>query len=817
MRNLLARLFGTKGRHEADVAIRDEALLLAHDWVLARGGQLIARSADFFEGLLPDGTSAGYTCTPNRLRQQPDLTLLMPNTPGFSTLQQDIAEQAASLVLRLTTAPATAITLARSAFASPHGTCRMCVSSAQLSNEHEPASEICAECPLRQGRLVLAGADVVRDVRIESERARVALEYTFRVSVASACGRRDELIRVAIDGDTGERLAPVDETLFHDAQSEHVMDKSHDPREFIDQAEALLQPAVQAVGRLAHAQALQNYQRQQDDLTATFERLLIEVPEAGQRVLNAREQALERLAETHAIEVDTRLVAAVSIQTPVVETHVQWRDGASLRAVVDPCRKTVVPLCTACEAVWRVGVRCTEGHITCLSCQQQCVHCGRRRCSLCVSPDFAPCVMCGGYICSTCARATARGRHQIHFPAPAVAANPEIEAASRTVSADSLIDERVGSTANDLCMDDLDAMSPTTWRACVTWLLAEMGYTVERELDQGSSELTFVCQVHNPAGSGGYDRRPDNAAEGSRRVAIGHRPTRDADTNLTSEMLARMRKLADLIPGTRPLLITTARDSSRKSDGENTPAGIAMIDVFDRSRLASWLGKHPTALRRVRERAAGAVDERAAAAVRLRTVVVDALPNIAIQISLAREDLPGGETPERSEQSEQSEGAGTLDNQITVARQALLALESLIEQWEATFTSRATREGAQDLTASTGDFEELSLRAEHLVAVLEAASGAITLTAAGTSSPDRQAWLEAVFDELVATCQSLATRCKALDPLAWRSFDAVRDPELARESVEHLATARRAAARARKLHDEIAAGRQNRSMRSRAV
>ena len=139
---------------------------------------------------------------------------------------------------------------------------------------------------------------------------------------------------------------------------------------------------------------------------------------------------------------------------------------------------------------------------------------------------------------------------------------------------------------------------------------------------------------------------------------------------------------------------------------------------------------------------------------------------------------------------------------LTKKWQALAALETLVEEWEAAFATTVTRTGTQDITVSPADLENIDARARHLVEVLRQGCeqvGAIRPNLSRTYGE----WHQATVEELQRQCAALSLRCESLQPAAWRVFEAVRDRETAARGIAELAASGRAAARARRLREEL--------------
>jgi hypothetical protein len=137
-------------------------------------------------------------------------------------------------------------------------------------------------------------------------------------------------------------------------------------------------------------------------------------------------------------------------------------------------------------------------------------------------------------------------------------------------------------------------------------------------------------------------------------------------------------------------------------------------------------------------------------------------------------------------------------------RQALTAMETLVEEWEGCFAPTATRDGALAIAAEEGAFAGLRERADHLAEALADACGAF-VQPQDDAYPLIGTWHTAVAEELQLRCLALERGLAAIDPSAWRSFSAAHDAQAAQAAVEALAASGRAALRARRLLDEVKA------------
>jgi hypothetical protein len=640
----------------------------------------------------------------------------------------------------------------------------------------------------------VAGASKgARGATVERRWEACTLEYTFRLGVTSSRGRREELVRVAVDAESGELRSALDEDVLR-----HAVAVAQDETSLVEAAEralgwavARLTPAAEAAARLARLQVLPEYQRREDHIQSTYARLLVETPTLGPDVLAARERELRRLAETHAVELDTHLVNVAAIFSPMARVRVVLR-GCSVAADVDLCRAAVAdPRCEACGASWRRGARCDEGHVTCLVCHGRCAHCGGRRCVRCAKDPLRACARCGLLTCESCARANARGRHRLRPDdtglSPDQGASPDGGAESNPADAPRGPD--------DLDVADLDAMTPATWRVCVSWLLEGMGYAIERALPSDAASPAFVLRSAvapaAPASSG--------PAHHGRLIAFAHRPA-EPRAPVERDVLDRAGALARQVAAAGALVLTTA------TPGAASPPS-AGVTVIARPDLARLLVQRGSEFHRGRAAAAVETDRRAAAASAVRAAVIAGAERVASLL----EDAATAALPIAHPGAAGSPPAESLEALVDrttraalVARQALAALETLIEEWENSFSPVPTREGALAVSAAEVAFAGQRDRARHLTDALLEACSSVASAPAGRGVAFG-AWHAAAVEELRLGCQALAGRCRSLDPNAWRSFEAAHDGAAAQEAAAALAASGRAGMRARRLLDEMAA------------
>lgn len=806
--NLFARMFGGRASHRTSLDATDSLLLLAHDWLRARGGKITHCDNVRLEGVRRDGTIVRYTVAPDAARQDQRLTLLAFGTPAYEALAGDIARHTAGLALCIDQAHKSATEVARAAFAKPSDRCEDCSSASDGRDQ----TKLCFECLLRNGKFRVVGAGRVRATTIDQISERRSVEFTFRLRIKSSGEQRDELVRVAVDAATGVRIAPLDVAILRTARAiDHLeaqpeakrtavlldRDSEHAQRPMV--ALAQLQPAIHAAARLARAQALPDYQRLQDDIVTTFHHLLREAPASGQQALAARDQALTRLAETHTIEAETQLVAAATIITPLARVRVGFARGITVPVDVDVARAAVdCPRCAACGAAWRMAATCDAGHVTCLNCQKTCVHCGARQCDRCDAAGFAACTHCGKFSCEKCARATARGRHRVRKDSATMAGISNATSMRARVhdsrptsqSHESLdLSERDSERDNDdLSVADCEVMTQATWREFLRWYCREHGLSTVQEVDVGGSDAGLLCRHFDGDPPTSPPERGDAAAHDSATLVIGHRPTHGDPNGPANSDVTRMLALARQTTNARVLLITTALV------GEKTSTALARgMTIVDRTQLAEWLVAVHSAYQRQRGDVETAMQARATAADRVRALVMNQLRGAVESL-----EQPRGDQDQAPGSSNRLIQPAAIDRQVSTARQALTVLETLVEDWDRTLRRSLVRATRQQIDADHQTFVDQYDRAEHVLAVLrEATAWLVGVSKSG------EGWLDAIRDELREGYLALAERCRALDPMSWQGSQLEYHDDSARASVEHLAASKRAARRARQARDRI--------------
>jgi hypothetical protein len=739
-------------------------LHLARDWLVAQGARPRPGPPGVLAARLLDGDTVTYTTDALYAREHPAARLLAPGTVGRDELLGAITSRASG-TLRIPARDVNPTAIVRSAITLLDGRA--------AHGEDDQTHARCAACLEREGRIVIIGTGAVRDLRVERRSECTTIDAAVTISVRTHRGLREELARFAADAVSGDPLPPLDTTQLRTAEWHATPPTPQVAASDLERAKAGLAASVartaRAAGRLARVRSLADYHRRQADIMRTSERHLVEAPNEGRAILRARQGELDRLAAAHGVTVSSRVRAWNIIVEPRAEVRVGLRSGGALTVRVDLARQRIeAPRCLACAQPWRVGVRCAEGHVTCMNCHEICGHCGEGRCPQCAAPGMAACVACGEPTCARCARATARVRH----PTAGAA-----HAARDASTASSPHAPQPAGGAHELTADDLDAMAPATWLAVVRWYLEAQGYRIQTEVtDVEAATVTFTCQA--PHGSG--DAR-----------ALVVTPLGEAVPGGGDAL--QVRRLADERKRRRdvPLLVVTRLGASHVRRAYAVLPGVAVID---RDELLAYARRQAGAYGRAQAQAESETDARATAACAVQATLRGAL--LAAGEALASADRPVAV----SQHATPSTIEGT-EADARLLHQVLLACETLAEDWSNLFAATPTRADALAIEGNAASIGELANRATHLDTALRQAT-ALWFSPAGRTPRATQHWRAALGEECALQCRLIASRLAAVDPAAWRDFDAAHPSGAVAAIAETQAAWQRAALRARRLRDE---------------
>ncbi|MFI5274792.1 MAG: hypothetical protein ACHQ4H_17310, partial [Ktedonobacterales bacterium] len=497
-----------------------------------------------------------------------------------------------------------------------------------------------------------------------------------------------------------------------------------------ERASADLMRALDAGGAFVALRSDAEFQRRLHELGDTHERLLRETPEARTELSAALAAERQRVADIFAVGVEAELQSVSYVTTTLVDCVARLASGNQLGVTVDLGRGMVLPPdCAVCGGRVSAGALCPRGHVTCAACLVT-VEAGR---------------------CPSCDAAEPQRLRQPHQPRRRPGAKP-----SAALSA-----------------EQLDQLSPESWRAFVAWYLAADGHATA---DAGTVDGLPCWRLgHNGAAGLAVALRLDG----------GHwlDPT-------DLRVAGRMSPAGSASPVT---LITTANASAAAKEA----AALSGLRLIDRSALAVFVERAAEASARACATAGRDAEARAAAAVEARATLLAALHDVEAA-------LAGAVNARRAtRRGAVVAAATTISAAVREVERALLAWETLIADWHAVFDERAARDGSLAITASPEALKLLRGRAGHLRDALLPPLRALAATpSAGEAGYG--AWRKAVLEQFTLSFESLRWRVLEVDPSRWHDPAAARDIQALAQAESAATAARYAAARAAKAYGQLA-------------
>lgn len=331
-----------------------------------------------------------------------------------------------------------------------------------------------------------------------------------------------------------------------------------------------------------------------------------------------------------------------------------------------------------------------------------------------------------------------------------------------------------GEARDGLTVAGLDALPDGAWLECARWLAEQAGYTVEeRPLLQHDRLLAWKAR----------------GANGASAVVCATRLT--AGAPLLESDLRHLHTVAEHEQDARLLAITTAEATV----GARLLARDLSARLLDREEVERLLASLATAYARERARTQEGAKAQAKAAIAARKKLIAAL-TAATQVKAAPGTRRATGLPVIRRAVEQAREARRL------AAQALLAWETVITDWLATFGERPARDGSLVFVAQPSVWVELGARADHLKKPLIDALRALAKTP-GDGDLGYGLWRQALADELAARCASLLWRASIIDPARWSDYTAAVNNQCAREASLADNAASHAAARAQRAQTDL--------------
>lgn len=332
--------------------------------------------------------------------------------------------------------------------------------------------------------------------------------------------------------------------------------------------------------------------------------------------------------------------------------------------------------------------------------------------------------------------------------------------------------------AGGLTIAGLDAMTTGAWAECARWLAEQVGYTVEErpllqhdellawraKREQDTGQATIVCALRLTQGA----------------------PLLDAD-------MRHLVTVAANEPGARLVALTTAEATV----GARLLARDAAAELLDREGLERVLAGLATAYTRERTQLLNDAKAQAKAASAARKKLLATLTAADEQ---AKAPLSSSRATGRAAVRKAVE---QVREARRLASQALLAWETLIGEWLATFGERPARDGSLPFLVEPGAWAELGARADHLKKPLLDALRALAKTP-GDGNLGYDAWRQAISEELAARCSALLWRASMIDPAQWPDYAAAVNDLALREASRADNAASHAATRAERAQSQMA-------------
>lgn len=420
--------------------VRDAVLRFAVDVLVASGAKVRVEAEDLITATLPAGEAKRYTTTLARAREDEDIRLLVHGGAALADLVDECTERAAfgSLALTERIDPVGA---ARAALAEPLTGCRACV-----TNNRTCGLDACAQCPLREGRIVLSGGRPFATGVVTRKWDAWSVELAYEVAYSDRQGRRTEWVRVAFDASGDEPRATLDPDALRSARPVSL---PPDPALRISglakRAERELRPRLISGAAYLRIRSERDFRERLADLESTAQRLIRETPEDAQRIADSRRLEVDHLAEVFAVDVEAHLHSACFITSPHAEVAFVRPHAPNLTITVDLGRGSVLfPSCAACGSSVASGRVCSNGHVTCRACNRASE---------------------GEIVCIACNQTNST---------PLAARTSEHTDTERACTADAA-----------LTIEHLRAMSHETWRECAAWLIEQSGVRLDRADDHG--------------------------------------------------------------------------------------------------------------------------------------------------------------------------------------------------------------------------------------------------------------------------------------------------------------------------------------------
>ena len=704
--------------------VRDAVLRFAVDTLMVSGAKVRIEAEDQISATLPDGTSVRYTTSLARARDDEETQLLVQGGAVLSDLVDRCAESAAFGALALTER-VDPVGAARAAVAEPRAGCERCGTASSGA-----PLDACAECPLRERRLVLRGMGRLSSGSVVRQWTAWSVELTYEVAYSDRQGRRTEWVRLAFDMASGTPRSVLDPDALRSARpADPPPDLIAGMAELQARAERALAPRLEAGAAFLRQRSERDFRDRLADLESTATRMQRETPEQASQIAASLTAEIERLREVFAVDVEAHLHSICCIATPSSDVTFRRRSGSALTVTVDLGRGELIPpACASCGNAVASGHVCEQGHITCTCCSAS-------------TSTGTPCAVCAGK--SAPAKSA---RHKRQPPASADAG---------------------------LNLEQVREMSDETWREFAGWLIEMDGVRLERAAEHGAIVLWH-----------GREAESDTPV-----VAAALRPR--VPFQVSGEDVRRAVAAAGATARMR--LLSTA-PASDEAASEARRLGVNLTDGDALARLLETLATSQASSR----------DTELAAVARLAATAANARDAMLADLAALEEALTRAANTRRATgRTAIASAAATATAARKDGLRALLAWDTLVGEWLASFDERAGREGTLVILSEAARFTEMAERASHLRVATLAALDRLASTP-GTGDLGYGAWRKAVVEELTARCESCRWRVMALDPAHWDDFATAHDIAALERATSASTSAGHVAARVAKTYGDLA-------------
>lgn len=326
-----------------------------------------------------------------------------------------------------------------------------------------------------------------------------------------------------------------------------------------------------------------------------------------------------------------------------------------------------------------------------------------------------------------------------------------------------------------LTVASLDALPPEAWAECARWLIEQEGVRLEPRPFSRREGLLAWRGEHN----------------GHALIVCAWR--QQPDWPLLED---DVRHLTALSAGDAKAQVVIITPAEATVGARLLARRMQDVRLLDRTALATTLAGLATAYEREQARSQDEAKLRAKAASAARKKLLSALTAIVDEARAEAAPKKASGRVAVRKAAEQVEQARRL------AAQALMAWETLLAEWLATFGERPARDGSLAMDAEPATYTELGERAEHLKKPLLDALRTLSKTP-GEGDLGYAAWRLACGEELAARCAALRWRTEQVDPAQWQDFAAASSDRALQEATRSDNAAAHAAARAQHARKQL--------------